>query len=377
MVPHSMPSASSSTRAIGARQFVVHEALETIVCFSWSYRLSLTPMTRVRSAFFAAAETSTFEAPASMCARALAASLNTPVDSMTTSTPRRRQGNCAGSRSLRTSTTLSPTLIDEPSATTDCGSGPYTLSYLSRFARACALVRSLTAATRMSAPEASGAGKQLRPMRPTPLIPTVIVMFPKGIPITPTGCSRRDATLVAGGHWGTVALHRAEAGCGRRTDPAERVLPEQRHCRARPGRRAAHRRRGARKRDGRPRGRPSRDGPARRGRLLDASALGSPALARQPRRGAPLRHGPLRGHCPGSAVGPGREGPRRRADTAGPGRPGTAGPARPHYRPARRNCADSLGWPSSPDYRASSACPGARGAADRGTRRSRRRRHAF
>jgi hypothetical protein len=69
----------------------------------------------------------------------------------------------------------------------------------------------------------------------------------------------------------------------------------------------------------------------------------------QARRGAPLRHGALRGHCPGSAVGLGCEGPHRRA--------GAAGPARPHYRPARRDGADSLGWPSSPDCRASSACP--------------------
>ena len=39
--------------------------------------------------------------------------------------------------------------------------------------------------------------------------------------------------------------------------------------------------------------------------------------------------------------------------------------------------ADSLGWPSSPDYRASGACRGPCGAADRGARGSRRRRHAF
>ena len=78
---------------------------------------------------------------------------------MTTSTPRRRQGNCAGSRSLRTSTTVFPILIDEPSATTCCGNGPYTLSYFSRFARVCTLVRSLTAATRMSAPDVSRARK--------------------------------------------------------------------------------------------------------------------------------------------------------------------------------------------------------------------------
>ena len=41
------------------------------------------------------------------------------------------------------------------------------------------------------------------------------------------------------------------------------------------------------------------------------------------------------------------------------------------------NYADSLGWPSSPDYRASCACPGPCGAVDRGTRGSRRRRHAL
>jgi glyoxylase-like metal-dependent hydrolase (beta-lactamase superfamily II) len=39
--------------------------------------------------------------------------------------------------------------------------------------------------------------------------------------------------------------------------------------------------------------------------------------------------------------------------------------------------ADSLGWSSSADHRASGSCPGACGAVDRGTRRSRGRRHAF
>ena len=86
----------------------------------------------------------------------------------------------------------------------------------------------------------------------------------------------------------------------------------------------------------------------------------------------------LRGHRPRPAAGRECEGPRRRAsDTAGHRRAGTAGPARPHYRPARRDGAGSLGWPSSPDHRASGACPGPCGAADRGTRGSRRRRHAF
>ena len=97
------------------------------------------------------------------------------------------------------------------------------------------------------------------------------------------------------------------------------------------------------------------------------------------RLGAAPRYGTARcaAYCPGSAVGRGCEGPHRRADTAGHRRAGTAGPARPHHRPARRDGADSLGRPSSPDHRASSACPGPCGTADRGTPGPRRRRHAF
>ena len=61
----------------------------------------------------------------------------------------------------------------------------------------------------------------------------------------------------------------------------------------------------------------------------------------------------------------------RRGVTAGNRRGDTAGPVRPHYRSAHRNFADSLGWPSGPDHRASGACPGPRGAVDRGEPRSR------
>ncbi len=44
-----MPKASLSTLAVGARQFVVQEAVEIIICFLGSYIFSLTPSTSVIS----------------------------------------------------------------------------------------------------------------------------------------------------------------------------------------------------------------------------------------------------------------------------------------------------------------------------------------
>jgi len=95
--------------------------------------------------------------------------------------------------------------------------------------------------------------------------------------------------------------------------------------------------------------------PARCGRVFYASALGSPAMARPARRGASLRHGSLRSHGRSSAVGPALEGQHRRVDSAGHRRADHVGPVWPHYRPARRSGAGSLGRTPSPDYRASGA----------------------
>ena len=66
--PFSMPNVSLSTFAIGARQFVVQDAFEMIVCLAGSYLSSLTPMTIVMSSFLAGAEMMTFLAPSSTCA---------------------------------------------------------------------------------------------------------------------------------------------------------------------------------------------------------------------------------------------------------------------------------------------------------------------
>ena len=167
---------------------------------------------------------------------------------------------------------------------------------------------------------------------------------------------------------GTKGSHRRHldllAGRGGRADPRERVLPEQRRCRVRPGGRTAHRPRGARPRNGLPSrttlaswARPLWQ--ASRRILIGITCSGTPGSARRL-----VRHGPLCRHCPRSAVGRGLDSPHRRADTAGHRRAGTARPARPHYRPARRDGADPLGWPSSPDCRAPGACPGPCGAAD-------------
>src|SRR3954465_14332714 len=93
-----MPKASLSTLASGARQFVVQDALLMIVCEP-SYRLSLTPITIVRSSPAPGAGGTPFLAPpASTCLRASSALVKKPVDSTTTSTPRSPHGRAAGPR---------------------------------------------------------------------------------------------------------------------------------------------------------------------------------------------------------------------------------------------------------------------------------------
>ena len=66
MNPVSMPKESLSTLATGARQLVVHEALEMTWCSAGLYAESLTPMQIVMSSFFAGAVITTLRAPASM-----------------------------------------------------------------------------------------------------------------------------------------------------------------------------------------------------------------------------------------------------------------------------------------------------------------------
>src|SRR5271154_610108 len=171
MMPLAMPKVSWRTLTTGARQLVVQDALEMMLCFAASYLFSLTPRTRVMSSLEAGAEMMTFLTGVPRWALAFSASVKKPVDSTTIWAPTLAQLSLAGSRSAKT-------LIFLPS--TEMKSSPWEISflrlprmesYLRRWARVAGVVRSLTATNSISGfPRALR--KTLRPMRPQPLIPT-------------------------------------------------------------------------------------------------------------------------------------------------------------------------------------------------------------
>ncbi len=67
--PSAIPNRSCTTFASGARQFVVHDALDTTVCLAGSYAFSFTPITIVGtvSGVFVGALITTRLAPACTC----------------------------------------------------------------------------------------------------------------------------------------------------------------------------------------------------------------------------------------------------------------------------------------------------------------------
>ena len=120
------------TLARGPRQLVVQLALLTILQLL-SSTSSLTPSTTVASSSSLAGTVRiTRGAPAwrwrSICARLR----NTPVASITKSTPSSFQGSSAGSRVEKSLVVWSPTLKVSPSQATSMPSRPMTVSYLSR-----------------------------------------------------------------------------------------------------------------------------------------------------------------------------------------------------------------------------------------------------
>ena len=179
MKPCSMPNRSLSTFAKGARQFVVHDALEITVCCAGSYAASLTPRQTVRSASPDGAEMTTRLAPPSRCPAAASRPVNTPVDSMTTSTPWSAHGISAGSRTSSFLTSL-PSTENPPLLTfTSLRSVPPTESCLSRKAIVSLSPNgsfTATSSTPARSPRSSRARWKERPIRPYPLIPTRTVI---------------------------------------------------------------------------------------------------------------------------------------------------------------------------------------------------------
>merc|ERR1719473_1836948 len=133
MRPSLMPKLSLITLGSGARQLVVHDALEMTCIVLGSYFSSLTPMTNM-GASGDGAEMTTFLAPPSMCFDAASTLVKTPVASTTKSTSFAPHGMSLGSRHSYVATFLPSTKkpSSEPSTSTD--TWPCTESYLNMYA---------------------------------------------------------------------------------------------------------------------------------------------------------------------------------------------------------------------------------------------------
>ena len=179
MKPRSIPYASCRIFATGATQFVVQEAFETMWCCSGSYSRSLTPRTMVRSGSVAGAEITTFLAPAWRCFSASARFVKSPVDSIATSTPSSAQGRSAGSRSERNLISCPPTVIESSPASTGTSRLPRTESCRSRCAIVFVSPMSFAATISKSPPCWSWARRKFLPIRPKPLMPTLVFAISK------------------------------------------------------------------------------------------------------------------------------------------------------------------------------------------------------
>src|ERR1022692_1512840 len=135
----------------------------------------LTPSTMVTSTPLPGAEISTLRAPPFRCRAAPSRLRNFPVDSITTSAPSLPQSICAGSRSDSTAMGV-PSMISESGVcSTVRPSRPKVESKASRCASVPASVMSLTATTCRSV-RSSASRVNTRPIRPKPLIPTLVVI---------------------------------------------------------------------------------------------------------------------------------------------------------------------------------------------------------
>ena len=176
MKPRSIPYASCRILATGATQFVVQEAFEMMWCCSGSYSPSLTPRTmrEVRDRWPGRRSRPSWRRPA-RCFSASARFVKRPVDSIATSTPSSAQGRSAGSRSETNLISCPPTVIESSPASTgtssvaEHGVVPEQVRHRLRVADVVRRPRS-----RSRRPAASWARRKFRPMRPKPLIPTLV-----------------------------------------------------------------------------------------------------------------------------------------------------------------------------------------------------------
>merc|ERR1719375_2345548 len=171
--PCLMPNFSLMTFTSGARPLVVHEAQETTF-ISVLYSSVLTPTTIVGvSASLAGAEMITFFAPPSVCFRQPSVVVKAPVDSQTYSTPTLPHGISVGSRVaervMGRPLTMRPSLV----TSTVPLKRPWTVSCSSKYFMYSGDIGELmclrTKSSRSIAMRATW-----RPMRPKPLMPSLI-----------------------------------------------------------------------------------------------------------------------------------------------------------------------------------------------------------
>merc|ERR1740130_2028559 len=157
--------------ASGARQLVVHEALESTL-MSAVYDRWLTPLTNM-GASADGSEMITFLAPPFRGADAFSITVKMPVDSQMMSAPSAPHGTSSGLRHAKNLIALPSTVrVDEASSkVTSPLYRPWVAAYLT------SQKGSLTAFTLTSSPRSHAARHTRRPMRPKPEIPMLVGIF--------------------------------------------------------------------------------------------------------------------------------------------------------------------------------------------------------
>ena len=171
MSPDLILKLSLSTFAMGARQLVVHDALEIRLSFSVR-ESSFTPRTTVASiSSLGGTVRTTFFAPELMCFSKDDLSRKKPVDSTTKSTPKSLQGMFAGSSCEINFMVLSPTIKSSPFSSTCKSRTPIIESCLNKYTRFSRSPRSFIAITFKSEFDSTIILKIDLPILPNPFIP--------------------------------------------------------------------------------------------------------------------------------------------------------------------------------------------------------------